>query len=84
MADHDPIRKQLFHKHAIWPPSGEELHFCWALRKQSAADMIYMDISNAFDKFNHDMICYKLQNLGIIGKLAVRFSEEQKSDSCSK
>ena len=47
-------------------------HYDWILQQllnQSNIDVIYLDFAKAFDKVDHGMICHKLRNFGIIGKL---------------
>ena len=38
-----------------------------------AVDMIYLDVSNAFDKVDHGVLLHKLKDLGITGKLGIWF-----------
>ena len=40
-----------------------------------ATDTVYLDIAKAFDKVDHDILCYKLKTLGITGKLDVWIRE---------
>eukprot|EP00106_Octopus_bimaculoides_P015617 XP_014783059.1 PREDICTED: RNA-directed DNA polymerase from mobile element jockey-like [Octopus bimaculoides] len=47
-------------------------HFDWVLKQQlnqSPVDVIYLNFAKTFDKVDHSMICHKMQNLGITGKL---------------
>ena len=47
-------------------------HYDWVLKQlldHSNVDVIYLDFAKAFDKVDHGMICHKLRDLGIVGKL---------------
>ena len=47
-------------------------HYDWVLKQlldHSNVDVVYLDFAKAFDKVDHGMICHKLQDLGIAGKL---------------
>lgn len=39
------------------------------LEKNENADVIYLDLSKAFDKVNHNILMHKLENMGISGKI---------------
>ena len=43
------------------------------LSSDSSVDMIYLDFSKAFDKVDHGVLLHKLKDLGITGKLGIRF-----------
>ena len=36
---------------------------------------VYMDFAKAFDKVDHDILCHKLKNLGIKGKVGIWIKE---------
>lgn len=47
-------------------------HYDWVLKQllnHSNVEVIYLDFAKAFDKVDHGMICHKLRDLGIVGKL---------------
>ncbi|GAB1597390.1 hypothetical protein Ahia01_000015400, partial [Argonauta hians] len=47
-------------------------HYDWVLKQQLAhrnVDVIYLDFAKAFDKVDHGVLCHKLLELGIGGKL---------------
>ncbi|GAB1597698.1 hypothetical protein Ahia01_000046400, partial [Argonauta hians] len=47
-------------------------HYDWLLGQllaKSDVDVIYLDFANAFDKVDHGVICHKLRDLGVTGKL---------------
>merc|ERR1712179_763880 len=40
-----------------------------------ATDTVYLDFSKGFDKVDHDILCHKLKNLGIKGKVGIWIKE---------
>ena len=38
-------------------------------------DTVYLDFAKAFDKVDHDILCHKLRNLGIKGKVGIWIKE---------
>ncbi|GAB1600040.1 hypothetical protein Ahia01_000281500, partial [Argonauta hians] len=47
-------------------------HYDWLLGQllaKSDVDVIYLDFAKAFDKVDHGVICHKLRDLGVTGKL---------------
>merc|ERR1711874_99030 len=38
-------------------------------------DTVYLDFAKAFDKVDHDILCHKLENLGINGKVGIWVKE---------
>ena len=45
----------------------------WEIGK--ATDTVYLDFAKAFDKVDHDILCHKLKNLGIKGKVGIWIKE---------
>ena len=43
------------------------------INNKSTVDMIYLDISKAFDKVDHGILLHKLRNLGNTGRLGLWF-----------
>ena len=41
------------------------------LEQNELVDVIYLDFAKAFDKVDHDILCRKVKNIGICGKLGV-------------
>ena len=46
-----------------------------AWEKRKATNTIYLDFAKAFDKVDHDILCHKLRNLGIKGKVGIWIKE---------
>ena len=46
-----------------------------AYEEGMATDTIYLDFAKAFDKVDHNILCHKLRNLGITGKVGIWIKE---------
>merc|ERR1711874_936707 len=44
-------------------------------RKKKATDTVYLDFAKAFDKVDHGILCHKLKNLCIKGKVGIWIKE---------
>ena len=51
----------------------EEAIRAWEVEK--VTDTVYLDFAKAFDKVDHDILCHKLKNLGINGKVGIWIKE---------
>ena len=51
----------------------EEAIRAWEVGK--VTDTVYLDFAKAFDKVDHDILCHKLKNLGINGKVRIWVKE---------